>query len=104
MSKTECIRGHSYAEYGRYEGVPGKSGGVCKECKRIKNAEKAARAGGWNKRGRKARTAAPEFVPKAMDVLALEDRIAREMRADLRKVLEAELAKLVSPNKKGAGA
>lgn len=40
MAKTHCIRGHAYAEFGKY-----RSGRECRECKRIANAQLAKERG-----------------------------------------------------------
>ena len=43
MHRSHCSKGHDQSVVGRY------LNGQCKECKRIQNAEKAKKAGGWRK-------------------------------------------------------
>jgi hypothetical protein len=78
FTRTHCAkRNHAYAEWGRY------GNGVCRECKRLDNAAKAATEGHHRERKRKRKAGQCKPI-----------RIDREPMAWRKAELRQELARL----------
>ena len=98
---THCKHGHSYAEYRPYRDRNGRIV-KCSQCRRLRDTTLGRP---MQKRPSPKPAARESSLSIPTDtIIALGERIERESRADLKKDLEAELAKLISPNKEGAGA